>query len=50
MNIPNSYMNGKDKYYVFLNVLKFEKYIMYVKVWIWIWWQCWIINLSSNFL
>jgi len=32
----------------FLNVLKFEEYIMYVKLQIWIWWKCWIINLSSN--
>jgi len=32
----------------FFNVLKFKQYIMYVIVWIWIWWKCWIINLSSN--
>jgi len=25
-------MTGKDKYYVFFNVLKFEEYIMYAKV------------------
>jgi len=31
--------------YLFLNVLKFEEYIVYVKVRIWIWWKCWIINL-----
>jgi len=37
---PNSCMSGKDKYYIFLNVLKFEKYIVYVKVRIWIWWKC----------
>jgi len=39
-------MTEKNKYYVLLNVLKFEKYIVYVKVQIWIWWKCWIINLS----
>jgi len=37
MNIPNSCMTGKDKYYVFVNILNFEKYIVYVKVRIWIW-------------
>jgi len=31
MNIPNSYVTKKEKYYIFLNVLKFEKYIVYVK-------------------
>jgi len=41
-------MIEKDKYYVFLNVLKFEEHIVYVKVRIWIWWKYWIINLSSN--
>jgi len=50
MKVPNSCMTGKDKHYVFLNVLKFEEHIMYVKVRIWIWWKCWIINLSSNSL
>jgi len=30
----------------FFNVLKFKEYIGYVIVWIW--WKCWIINLSSN--
>jgi len=34
----------------FFNVLKFEEYIVHVKVWIWIWWKCWIINLSLNSL
>jgi len=48
MNVPNSCMTRKDKYYVFLNVLKFEEYIVYVKVQIWIWWKCWVINLLSN--
>jgi len=33
-------MSEKYKYYVFLNVLKFEEYIVYVKVRIWIWWKC----------
>jgi len=28
-------MSKKNKYYAFLNVLKFEEYIVYVKVWIW---------------
>jgi len=32
MNVPNSCMIGKEKYYVILNVLKFEEYIIYVKV------------------
>jgi len=32
MNVPNSCMSEKDKYYIFLNVLKFEYYILYVKV------------------
>jgi len=41
-------MIGKDKYYVLFNVVKFEEYILYVKVRIWIWWKCWIINLSST--
>jgi len=27
-------------------VLKFKEYIVYVVIWIW--WKCWIINLSSN--
>jgi len=40
-------MTEKDKYYVFFNVLKFKECIVYVIVWIW--WKCWIINLSSNF-
>jgi len=31
-NVLNSCMTRKDKYYVFFNVLKFEKYILYVKV------------------
>jgi len=48
MNIPNSCMNEKDKCYVFLNVLKFEEYIVYVKIRVWIWWKYWIINLSFN--
>jgi len=48
MNVPNSCVTRKDKYYAFLNVLKFEEYIVYMKVQIWIWWKCWIINLSSN--
>jgi len=29
-------------------MLKFKEYIMYV-MHVWIWWKCWIINLSSNF-
>jgi len=33
----------KNKYYIFFNVLKFEEYIVYIKVQIWIWWKCWII-------
>jgi len=41
-------MTEKDKCYVFLNVLKFEEYIVYVKVRIWISWKRWIINLSFN--
>jgi len=32
MNVPNFCMTKKDKYYIFLNVIKFEEYIMYVKV------------------
>jgi len=32
MNVPNSCVSGKDKCYVFLNVLKFKEYIVYVKV------------------
>jgi len=39
INVSNSYITGKDKYYVFFNVLKFKKYIVYVIVWIW--WKCW---------
>jgi len=35
MNVPNFCMSKKNKYYAFLNVLKFEEYIVYVKVWIW---------------
>jgi len=46
INISNSCISGKDKYYVIFNVLKFKEYIMYVIVWIW--WKCWIINLSYN--
>jgi len=38
MNVPKSCISGKDNFYVFLNVLKFEKYIVYVKVRIWISW------------
>jgi len=34
MNVPNSCMTKKYKYYIFLKVLKFEEYIVYVKVWI----------------
>jgi len=49
MNIPTSCMIENYKYYVFLNVLKFEKDILYVRVQIWIWWKYWIIKLSSNF-
>jgi len=49
INVSNSCVIEKDKYYVFFNVLKFKEYILYVIVWIWIWWKCWIINLSSNF-
>jgi len=30
-------MSEKKKGYVFLNMLKFERYIIYVKVRIWIW-------------
>jgi len=41
-------MSEKYKYYVFLNMLKFEKYIMHIKVQIWIWWKYWIINLLFN--
>jgi len=41
-------MSVKDKCYVFFNALKFEEYIVYIKVRIWIWWKCSIINLSSN--
>jgi len=29
-------------------VLKLKEYIVYAIKWIWIWWKCWIINLSSN--
>ena len=32
INISNSYITGKDKYYVILNVLKFKEYIVYVIV------------------
>jgi len=32
INVLNSCMIGKDKYYVLFNVLKFEEYILYVKV------------------
>jgi len=32
MNVLNSFLTRKDKYYVFLNMLKFEEYIVYVKV------------------
>jgi len=32
MNVPNSCMTKKNKYYVFLNVLKFGEYIVYIKV------------------
>jgi len=46
INILNFCISGKDKYYVSFNVLKFKEYIVYVIVWIW--WKCWIINLSSN--
>jgi len=28
-------MNGKDKYYVYFNVVKFKEYIVYVILWIW---------------
>jgi len=31
-NVSHSYMSGKDQYYELLNVLKFEEYILYVKV------------------
>jgi len=48
MNVSNFYMTEKNKYYVFLNVIKFEEYITYVKIRIWIWWKCWINNLSSK--
>jgi len=48
INILNSFITGKEKYFVFFNVLKFKEYIVYVILWIWIWWKCWIINLSSN--
>jgi len=48
--IPNSRITGKNKYYVFFNVLKFKEYIVYVIVWIWIWWKCKIINLSPKSL
>jgi len=48
INVPNSSIIGKDKYYVFFNMLKIKEYIVYVIVWIWIWWKCWIINLSFN--
>jgi len=41
-------MTKKNKYYVFLNVLKFGEYIVYIKVRIWIWLKCWKINLSFN--
>jgi len=46
INVSNSCITGKDKYYVIFNVLKFKEYIMYVIVWIW--WKYWIINLSYN--
>jgi len=45
INISNSCITGKDKYYVIFDVLKFKEYIVYVIVWIW--WKCWIINVSS---
>jgi len=32
INISNSCITGKDKYYVFFNVLKFKEYIVYVIV------------------
>ena len=32
INMSNSCITGKDKYYVFFNVLKFKEYIVYVKV------------------
>jgi len=43
-------MSRKDKGYLFLNMPKFEEYIVHVKEKIQIWWKCWIINLSFNFL
>jgi len=33
-----------------MNVLKFEEFIVYVKIWIWIRCKCWIINLLFNSL
>jgi len=41
-------MSEKVKCYVFLNVVKFEEYIVHVKVRIWIWWKFWIIKFSFN--
>jgi len=41
INVLNSCITGKDKYYVIyviFNVLKFKEYIVYVIVWIW--WKC----------
>ena len=32
INVSNSCIIGKDKYYVFFNVLKFKEYIVYVIV------------------
>jgi len=32
MDVLNCYMTVKDKCYIFFNVLKFEKYIVYVKI------------------
>jgi len=32
INISNSCITGKDKYYVIVNVLKFKEYIVYVIV------------------
>jgi len=37
IDISNSCITGKDKYYVVFNVLKFKEYMVYVIVWIWIW-------------
>jgi len=32
INVSNSCLTGKDKYYVFFNVLEFKEYIVYMNM------------------